>query len=833
MHYPWTSIDSEQGPSWLEAADGGRSQRAFQRLLTSASGQEAEDAEAAASDPRFLRSVVYPSLNVAEAAWRELRRLNTTLVMRSVVEGQAAAEDFEDHMELLRTLRARAGRADDDSGSDAEAQETAGAAPNTDVLAPVAGGQEAVETLFGEGAPDCRQRDLVTWFLQQVRLADDPQRRTPPARVLLHGPGGCGKSVVIRALAALLRQEAHGVALAAPTGCAAYLIGGCTLHACLHLPVENLSYGRASDAPLPSGPALQHLVEYWRPVKVLIVDEASMVSSATLQRIDQRLQLYKRREGVPFGGLHVLLAGDLYQLQPVKGDPVYAAQTIWRHFSLCELAGNHRAAEDPRYAELLARLRVGSQTEEDVALLRSRLLPPPAGCVAVRLMATRRAVACINKDLFDAHAKHTGQSLHFSEAVDTDQETGRPVLPDEALDDAEDTGGLEAQTCFAVGAKVMLRRNLDISDGLVNGARGVVVAVHLAASGEVAAVDVDFEQAGRRWREEHGGAAAVRVEPATGGFMGRSGGRVLRRQVPLVLCYAMTIHKSQGATERGGAVVWLDRHCRQPCQAYVALSRVQRLEDLWLQALEPAAGTRAAGVEAALLQLQLQQAYDAGARAAPSPLWRQCFAPAESPEELERRLLEAPPAPWLERLGEELDGRAAEAAGAPGQYPCRHCGLALQTQLAAQKHQRRCALGSAARKKPAAAPSSALRRGGDVPAPKAKAASPSACLLGPLRPSAPAVAARLGATAAAPMMPKARAKTGRSLLQGLAPALGAASTPAVGGVSKAAPPAPKTSALIAPSQSAAASAAETSPPAPKAKAHGTASSLAEPAIASQ
>jgi hypothetical protein len=162
-----------------------------------------------------------------------------------------AAEDWENHRELLRRLRLAAGRPDeeaDDLDRDEDLEELAGAAPHAiSAFGPVAGGDEAVQLLFGPDAQKSKQQDIVYWFLEQVR-----QGNRAPARVLLHGPGGCGKSVVVRAVARLLRTEGHGVALAAPTGCAAFLINGCTLHSCFHLPVENKSFATPrTRRPLP------------------------------------------------------------------------------------------------------------------------------------------------------------------------------------------------------------------------------------------------------------------------------------------------------------------------------------------------------------------------------------------------------------------------------------------------------------------------------------------------------------------------------------------------------------------------------------------------------
>ena len=138
--------------------------------------------------------------------------------------------------------------------------------------------------------------------------------------LLVHGPGGCGKSVVTKAAAHMLRQSKRGVLLAAPTGVAAFNINGTTLHYGLQLPVQNESYGRIGDVPLPRGERLAQLQSALKHVDVLMVDEMSFVSSEYMERIDQHLRLAKDMPHHPFGGVHVIFIGDLYQLPPPGGE---------------------------------------------------------------------------------------------------------------------------------------------------------------------------------------------------------------------------------------------------------------------------------------------------------------------------------------------------------------------------------------------------------------------------------------------------------------------------------------------------------------------------------
>ena len=166
-----------------------------------------------------------------------------------------------------------------------------------------------------------KQKRCVQYILHSVLEGPASKDRSSMdrLRLLVHGPGGCGKSVVTRAAAHMLRQSGKGTVLAAPTGVAAFNISGVTLHSSLLLPVVNQSYGKTCDVPLPRGEQLAALQNFWKHVDVLMVDELSFVSSALLERMDQHLQLARDMPGVPFGGLHIIFIGDLYQLPPPGG----------------------------------------------------------------------------------------------------------------------------------------------------------------------------------------------------------------------------------------------------------------------------------------------------------------------------------------------------------------------------------------------------------------------------------------------------------------------------------------------------------------------------------
>lgn len=176
-------------------------------------------------------------------------------------------------------------------------------------------------TVEGPSPEVLKQRRCMEYILRSVLEGPHSKDKGNRCRLnlLIHGPGGCGKSVVTRASAHKLREAGRGVVLAAPTGVAAFNINGTTLHSSLLLPVINKSYGKGCDVPNPRGEQLAALRSFWVHADVLIIDEMGFISSWLFERIDQHLRLARDMPEHPFGGVHIVLVGDLYQLPPPGG----------------------------------------------------------------------------------------------------------------------------------------------------------------------------------------------------------------------------------------------------------------------------------------------------------------------------------------------------------------------------------------------------------------------------------------------------------------------------------------------------------------------------------
>ena len=180
--------------------------------------------------------------------------------------------------------------------------------------------------------------DRVVRYTRELHQYKMKRRDEPPEafQIFITGGAGTGKSHVIRSIKEHLERsvlggpDKHACMLMAPTGVAAFNIGGLTIHRAMQLQVE---HGRvARQLPL-SALALHDLSTLWNGVHTIIIDEVSMVSYQILKSIHSRLcEIYGNDE--IFGGLNVIAVGDFYQLAPVNGSLSLVTDSLpgdWLH----------------------------------------------------------------------------------------------------------------------------------------------------------------------------------------------------------------------------------------------------------------------------------------------------------------------------------------------------------------------------------------------------------------------------------------------------------------------------------------------------------------------
>jgi ATP-dependent DNA helicase PIF1 len=435
----------------------------------------------------------------------------------------------------------------------------------------------------------------------------------------LTGAGGTGKSYVIRNILDALRRDQKDVALTAMTGCAALLLGkgAKTLHSW-----AGIGLGKDTAQTLIVKIRTSKAKKNWLSADVLVIDEVSMMTPDMLDKLDLIGQGI-RKSKTPFGGLQIILVGDMYQLPTVNrlNDGhhfVFEAET-WRKCiqDSVVLRTVHRQS-DPVFLKILYEARAGRLSQESIEILETRRNNSWKKLdIKPTLLFTRRAdVEEINMTQLQ---KCHGPDVVFKvKTIKSDTAfMNTEQIIQYAVEKMDKNGSYVPELILRKGAQVMLltnqlpkdkseleaeireiewRKRLDdditesewkrmkkelkddamrrfdsIGRGLVNGSRGVIQGF----SGNEGYPVVKFRNGDihtikpNKWSSED--------------IPGLE-----REQIPLRLAYAITIHKAQGAT-LDCALIDIGDNTFEFGQAYVALSRVKSLDCLYIWDLEPTA----------------------------------------------------------------------------------------------------------------------------------------------------------------------------------------------------------------------------------------------------
>ena len=442
-------------------------------------------------------------------------------------------------------------------------------------------------------------RDLVKSLKDKNPLPKAPL-------MMVNGGAGCGKSTVINILKQWLHLILHKagdnpecphVLVTAPTGTAACKIRGQTLHTTFGFHFGNQYYPLTDKKRDNTRTQLKNL-------RVVIVDEISMVKADMLYMLDYRLREIMIQPDKIFGGLAIFFFGDLMQLKPCQAkyifdEPQWEAYKLpfnikshWKQFEIITLAQNHRQGDDHEYADLLNRLRVGDQTENDIAVLTTRIR-----CEDHPDLVGATYICCTNVTVNKQNNLRLDElktPLLKIEAINY-----HPTIPNfEPKLNAKGTIGNTAflQTLrIKIGARVMLIHNLDTLDGLTNGSRGFLAAVIKDQQQKVVKLMVKLD-------EEYQGANKRNTQPqlqlqypactpiekvqftySLSKKQNNASSTATVYQFPLVVCYAATCHKFQGHEIPKPQKAAIDlTTVFQPAMGYVMLSRVTSLEQLYI-----------------------------------------------------------------------------------------------------------------------------------------------------------------------------------------------------------------------------------------------------------
>lgn len=419
-------------------------------------------------------------------------------------------------------------------------------------------------------------KSKINWTEEQKQVLDAVSNGRS---VFITGSAGTGKTFLLEEIIKKLKKI-HGrsrVYVTASTGVAACTLRGQTLHSFAGVGLANMDRDGLLERVLSDTKACSR----WRKVKALVIDEISMIDAELFEGLAHIARILRDEEeeesGVKtWGGIQLIVSGDFFQLPPVRkktSTKIYAfeADSWSSSFDLLvELTTVFRQS-DSLLVRLLQNIRKGGNDPDELKLLEqccSRYEPDPS---AVRLYPRLEDVNKVNKEKLES----LNEEIYVYRAQDSGEDRWKRQLRRGIAPD-------ELELC--VGARVMLIKNLSPSDKLVNGATGTVLEFHRLSENEQETRDMCSHGSLLPLVKFDSGLELV-VEPETWSVV--DGERVVanRRQLPLILSWALSIHKCQGMS-LDKLHTNLDRvfECGM---VYVALSRVRSLSGLHLSGLEP------------------------------------------------------------------------------------------------------------------------------------------------------------------------------------------------------------------------------------------------------
>jgi len=373
--------------------------------------------------------------------------------------------------------------------------------------------------------------------------------------IFITGKAGTGKTTFLKHLITHLTKKAI---VSAPTGVAAINAGGVTLHSLLSIPIGILDPDRAISSGFSPW-----RVKLLQTIDILIIDEISMVRPDIIDYVDKKLKMY-RHNYKPFGGVQIVMFGDLYQLPPVvtneekaglynlyDGAYFFYSRVFLTHgFQIVEFNEIFRQ-KDNQFKEILNHIRTYNMTSRDIECLGELRDRKGANIYSNKFIH----ICSHRKDVVDINKRLLGKATHSFKA----QLSGKFKITSAPCDERLD---------IRKGARIMMLVN-DKEHNYYNGSLGIInsidqqgISVTLDSGKDILVNEYIWES--YDYTTKNGKV----VKKVVGSC----------RQYPIALAWAITIHKSQGLTFDNIAIHTRGVFC--PGQIYVALSRCTSLSGI-------------------------------------------------------------------------------------------------------------------------------------------------------------------------------------------------------------------------------------------------------------
>ena len=397
--------------------------------------------------------------------------------------------------------------------------------------------------------------------------------------IFITGPGGCGKSYFIKQIYDIALKEGKNIKVTSLTGCSAILLNckATTLHKWGYL-----GLGKSDELTMYRKIVKKNMTSSYLETEILVIDEISMLNQYLFEMLDWLCKKIRKCDE-PFGGIQLIASGDFYQLPPVgdNDNNIHSnfcfQSPFWDKTFNCKdhfvFDVNFRQNEDPEYFEILQEIREGRPSFDTISTLvrcvnkkHDNTKSVPTQIYPIKKMVEKINKIELDKLLKTTESKEYKSYLNYENGSIKETNISCKEIKTE-IENNMKNGIFENRLVLCKGCQVMCISNINQDIGLVNGSQGVVKDFKSENNKYYPIVKFDNIPYNITMKEH--------------GWSLENNEKYTINQLPLILSWAITIHKSQGMSI-DNAIVDVGNSVFQYGQTYVALSRVKSLNGLYL-----------------------------------------------------------------------------------------------------------------------------------------------------------------------------------------------------------------------------------------------------------